>query len=337
MSSEEASRWEEENWEEEEFDPSLEEMDPSDVDWGEDDPWEEEETDPTEDTEGTTSSGQEPTDPSVKPTQPATSATTKPTSAPVKIDYIGDESYIINILLVGEDRRPGQSRGRSDSMILCSFNTKTKEISMVSFMRDLYVKIPGKSSNRINASYAYGGVNLLNKTLKQNFYIYVDGNVVVDFEDFKEIINMIGGVDIKLTKKEADHLNKGRSLYKEGMNHMTGGMALAYARIRKIDSDFQRTNRQRVVLNAILEKVKDMNLADVLSLASKLMSKVRTDMSDKEILGYVKDIFPMLSGAKVNSVRIPQSGAYENKRISGMAVLVPNLSKARATLKSTLK
>ena len=95
-----------------------------------------------------------------------------------------DTSNIKSILLIGQDKREGQSRQRSDSMILATLDKDQKTISLTSFMRDLYVAIPGYSSTRINAAYAYGGMDLLDETLTQNFGVEIDGNVEVDFEVF---------------------------------------------------------------------------------------------------------------------------------------------------------
>ena len=101
---------------------------------------------------------------------------------------------IVNLLLIGQDRREGQDRQRADSMIMVTLNKKTKQISMTSFMRDLYVQIPGYSDNRINATYAFGGMDLLDSTLNTNFGVEIAGNVEVDFGEFQTLIDSIGGI-----------------------------------------------------------------------------------------------------------------------------------------------
>ena len=88
----------------------------------------------------------------------------------------GDDN-VLNLLLIGQDRRPGEGRARSDSMMIMTINKTDKTIKLTSLMRDLYVQIPGYSDNRINAAYAFGGMELLDATIKQNFYIYIDGNI----------------------------------------------------------------------------------------------------------------------------------------------------------------
>ncbi|MFQ9799037.1 MAG: LCP family protein [Clostridia bacterium] len=100
---------------------------------------------------------------------------------------------MVNILLIGQDRREGEGRQRSDSMILATINKKSQSIYLTSFMRDMYVPIPGYSDNRINAAYAFGGMDLLDDTIETNFGIHIDGNVEVDFSGFKTLIDMMGG------------------------------------------------------------------------------------------------------------------------------------------------
>ena len=127
-----------------------------------------------------------PTDPTQIPTGtvPTVPVPTDPTQ-PEDIPEIPDESeiygkHLVNILLVGQDRLEGQSRQRSDTMLLVSFNKSDNTITLTSFMRDMYVQIPGYKPNRLNAAYAFGGMNLLKKTLDVNFGVKVDGVVEVD-------------------------------------------------------------------------------------------------------------------------------------------------------------
>ena len=105
----------------------------------------------------------------------------------------GEETQSINILLVGQDKREGEQGNRSDSMILCTFNPGAGKLYMTSFLRDLYVPIPGHGRNRINAAYAFGGIKLLQRTLEENFDLEIDGCVEVDFGQFAEIIDALGG------------------------------------------------------------------------------------------------------------------------------------------------
>ena len=252
---------------------------------------------------------------------------------------IGTEKNIINILLIGQDRREGEGRARSDAMILLTVNKNTKSVVLTSFLRDLYVQIPGYGSNRINASYAFGGMELLNRTLEQNFGIYVDGNVEVDFGQFSEIVDLVGGVEISLRSDEANHINQNiGSRLTEGLCRLNGKEALEYARIRKLDADgdFSRTQRQRTVINALVEQVKAEGMLKMLSIVDDVLPMVTTDMTNTEILGYVTSLLPVLSGSRIENQRIPADGAYSYAMIDGMSVLKPDLEACRQLLRETL-
>ncbi|MDD6145893.1 MAG: LCP family protein [Oscillospiraceae bacterium] len=242
---------------------------------------------------------------------------------------LGDES-LINILLVGQDRRPGQGRQRSDTMILCSFNPETNALSMISFLRDLYVQIPGYSDNRLNAAYVFGGFPLLKQSLYVNFGVTVDGCAEVDFDGFREIIDTVGGVDIELTADEAKIVGGSATA---GLCHLDGEQALTYARIRYLDSDFGRTNRQRKVILSVIEKMRGKSPSDLLAIVNAVLPLITTDMSNSQIMQYSLKYAPALKGLKVSTHYVPASGCYRNAMIRGMAVLVPDLAKIRTALK----
>ncbi len=251
----------------------------------------------------------------------------------------GKGSDLVNILLIGQDRREGEGRARSDTMILCTFNKSTKTLTLTSFLRDLYVEIPGYKDNRINASYAAGGMSLLNATLEHNFGIHVDGNVEVDFNQFAKIVDLLGGVTIELQQNEANEINSTASgtVY-SGPQLLNGEQALAYARIRRLDADgdFSRTSRQRKVINALLESYKSASLSKVLSLLDDILPMITTDLSDARIIAYATELFPMLSDATIVSQRIPADGHYAGRMINGMSVLVADMEASRQLLEDTL-
>ncbi len=243
---------------------------------------------------------------------------------------LGDEK-LLNILLVGQDRRPGEGRARSDAMIVCSVNVEKKKVSMISFLRDLYVQIPGYTDNRLNTAYVFGGFPLLKKTLTKNFGITIDGCFEVDFSGFKALIDKIGGVDIKLTASEAGIVGGGCT---EGVNRLNGTQALEYARIRKIGTDFARTSRQRTVLMAAFQRVKELGLTELIGLLDAALPYLSTDMSAGNIYSTVRKLFPLISSVDVNSYYIPADGTYSNVYIRQMAVLLPDLNKIRDLLKN---
>lgn len=251
----------------------------------------------------------------------------------------GKGSGVVNIMLIGQDRRENEGRTRSDTMILCTFNKKTKTLTMTSFLRDLYVAIPGYGSNRLNSAYAFGGMDLLDKTISQNFQVHVDGNVEVDFSQFAQIVDALGGVEMELRQDEAEFINyETGSEYSAGTWVLSGDQALAYSRIRKLDADgdFSRTNRQRKVLSAILDSYRSASLPQMLSMTTQILPMITTDMSNMQILGHAMELFPMLSGLEIVSSRIPAAGTFSNQNIDGMAVLVPDLEANRQVLQQCM-
>ena len=251
-----------------------------------------------------------------------------------KVDAL-DGKHVINILLIGQDRREGESRARSDTMFLVSVNTERKSISLVSLMRDLYVQIPGYSDNRINAAYQWGGMELLDETVLENFGVEVDGNVEADFEQFETIIDILGGVDVEMSKGEAEYMKyvMDSGDVQEGENHLSGKQALDFARMRGLDDDFHRTERQRRLLTRLAEKLQSASVQQLLDLVNEVLPHVSTDMSSTQMLGYAASAIQVyLSGAEIATGRIPAEGMYSDAEIRGMQVLVPNLEKCQSYL-----
>lgn len=261
---------------------------------------------------------------------------------------IGAGQNIVNLLLIGQDRRPGESRARSDSMILCTVNKEKKTVTLSSFMRDMYVQIPGYSDNRINASYAFGGMELLNSCIKKNFGVAIDGNIEVDFYGFAEVIDNMGGLNVELTSAEAAYLNRrgnwdiennaGQWSLVAGMNQLTGSQTVAYSRIREVgNGDFGRTERQRKVLNIIAEKARNMSWAEIDSLMRSFLPLLTTDMTNDQILGFAMELFPMLTDIQINSQQIPAADAYRMTMINDMSVLLPDMDKNRQILSDIMQ
>lgn len=251
----------------------------------------------------------------------------------------GAGSGLLNILLIGQDAREGESQARSDSMILCTYNKNTKQLVMTSFLRDLYVPIPGHGSNRINAAYSFGGTSLLKKTIDENFRVAIDGSVEVDFTHFSEIIDQLGGVEIELRQDEADVINQQTGSHlTEGLQSLDGFQTLTYSRIRSLDrdGDFSRTNRQRKVINAVVSSLRNTSLTDLTPLISKILPMLTTDLSRGQLFLYALEILPNLSQIELHSQRIPADGTFTDKTIDGMSVLVADLDAQRQHLRSTL-
>ena len=254
------------------------------------------------------------------------------------VELVDNGKNVINILLVGQDTYSKTSRSRTDSMILCTFNRETKTLTMTSFMRDLYVTIPGYYNHRMNTAYVLDGFDALYATLKHNFGVVVEHGVAVNFASFKEVVDAVGGVELELTSAEARHLNTLRSdwSFRPGVNYLNGEQALEFSRIRKIDSDFNRTGRQRAVMMAMFEKAKTLSVSQLMELTDVLLPMVVTDMSNTDIINLAMELAPMLKDISVVTQRIPADGTYDSVMIDGMAVLLPNLEKNRQILVDTI-
>lgn len=244
-----------------------------------------------------------------------------------------DHSPLINILIVGQDQKPEDTtRQRSDVMMLCSYNKETNEVHITSFLRDLYVKLPGGySHNKLNAAYHFGGFKLLYQTMLDNFGVKIDGGVEIDFNGFVDIVDLLGGVDIYLTAAEAPYVSTNSV---EGMNHLNGRKALNYARTRKTDDDFGRTARQRKVLIALFEKVRHADLETVSDIIDKVLSMVKTDMSDSMITSLVTSLLPKMSTLEITTHCVPSKGNFMYGFARGMRVLIPDNQKIRDTIEA---
>ena len=238
---------------------------------------------------------------------------------------------VVNILLVGQDTR-GEQRQRSDSMIILSINKNTKQMTMVSVMRDLYVQIPGYSDNRINSAYAFGGFELLDATIEQNFGVVIDYNVEVNFNGFKDIVDKVGGIDVDLTEEEVEYMNsakfvhtmnyKGKQNFKTGTNHLDGAQALCYARIRRVGDDFARTQRQRTIIQTVYKKAKEESWTKLLGIYESVADDLTTDMDPLQLVSIAFSGYDMGLDS-LNSYRVPSDGSYRNETINRMMVLVP--------------
>ena len=256
------------------------------------------------------------------------------------------EGNVYTLLLIGSDAYSGDGRGRSDTTILVQVDAESKTIRMASFLRDMYVRIPGKGSNRINASYIWGGAELLLKTLETNFGVTADAWAEVNFEQLVQVIDAIGGVEVEVTEAERTQVNSILRFYNEktgspqedqllmesGLVTLTGKQALCFSRIRKIDGDFQRTARQRKVLEAAFHKVTQLSLAEISLLVLENLDAVSTNLTLSDAL----ELIPLAlrcKNASFEIMTIPVSGAYQHTTVNDMAVIRPDLKKNQQALR----
>lgn len=194
---------------------------------------------------------------------------------------------VLNILLVGCDYGDTkQYYPRSDSMIIASVNKVQKTITFASLSRAAYVSIPGHGNARLNAAYAYGGPKLLKQTIEKNYKVRIDHYVSIDFDGFQKVINILGGVKITLSESEYEAM-KEQLINPQGPGQYTllGSEALNYCRLRSIDTDRDRTQRQRNVLKQITVSARSMSLSQGLQILNEILPLVTTDYSKSELVG----------------------------------------------------
>ena len=248
-----------------------------------------------------------------------------------------------HILLLGIDARPGQTTGRTDTMIILTVDTDNQKIKLMSLMRDIIVAIPGRENNRLNAAYYFGGADLLLQTIENNFGIHIEHYVGVNFSLLADLIDQIGG--LTLTVESEYYMDRINAVIKEdnkvlGLNEndglltqageqlMTGKQAQAYARYRygTSDGDFGRTARQREVITKIFYKLADMSIVELAALAAANIDNVVTNLTLQDMMALAPALIS-LKDASIAELRIPVDNGYSFQTVRGMSVIVPNRTK----------
>ncbi|MCL2164804.1 MAG: LCP family protein [Oscillospiraceae bacterium] len=238
---------------------------------------------------------------------------------------INDRIY--SVLFMGDDARINQPRQRSDSIILISYNRDTHTVHLTSFMRDTLVpnSLTGGSWNRINRPYADGGPGKAINIMNYLFSLDIQRYVIINFSGVFELVDRLGGLDIELTGTEAKVISNIFPEYgkvTEGFNHLNGRQTLAYARMRKIDSDLYRTARQRNVLKTALLKVLETNNIDgFIALMNFALEYVETNIPLDEIITMGYEVFSQ-GKPEIAEFRVPIDNSYRHASYYGASVLV---------------
>lgn len=251
-------------------------------------------------------------------------------------------SDVLNIALIGVDKRPDESVSRSDTIVILSYDMQTGRTMLTSVMRDFLVYLPERGTyDKINAAYAYGGEELLLKTLNTNFDLNIKYYITVDFSTMEQLVDAVGGITVNVKDIEVPYINKvikeqyrllgGELNYlkKGGTQLLDGRQALAYSRIRKVgNSDWERTSRQRIVIGKIIDKIKDeMNLKMLLALTKTVapMTKTNIDTTLMYKVGFSylrhKDTFVL------EDFRVPFDNYALDRYYNGVYYLKPNTLK----------
>lgn len=279
-------------------------------------------------------------------------STPEPTDEPIIVDELVDvDSLMINdqlddegwwnILLLGSDSRNMDNYyGLTDSILILSVHPKDNVAKLTSIMRDTWVKIYGVGEGKINAANVYGGPDLIMRTVNEYFGMNITQYVLVSMQSLVNIIDQLGGVRLTLSEAEMKRvnqqlkydandfkLNNSEKLNTSGENILlNGNQALAYARIRSLDSDYVRTQRQRNVLVAIAKKLQDVDAATLLSVVMTLCGYVETNLSLTQITS-LATIGLAIDMEKIEQLRLPYDGTFTSDTIDGVWSIRANFEK----------
>ena len=256
----------------------------------------------------------------------------------VKVDDLSINTSLpeewLNILLMGSDERTLSESSRTDTMIICSINQSTREVKLTSIMRDTAVKYDDLGEHngtyRINAANYFGGPEFAMKTVNECFGMNIQYYAMVNFFGFQKIAEALGGIDVDISEAEMNEINN--KLYEQYKiakkigeaaptvendlmttygpgTHLNGHQTLAYARVRSIDSDFSRAERQRKVLSQLAEKLKEKSLPELMALGASMMNQVSTNMDFDTIMSIAVKV---LEGdlKSIDTFRVPVNDSY---------------------------
>ena len=246
------------------------------------------------------------------------------------LDNITDMSYLSgkkNIVVMGCDTRKDDA-GRSDTLFVVMLDKSKKNAALLSVPRDTRVKIKGHGWDKINAAFAYGGQKLTRETVQDFLGIKLHNYVVVDFQGFKDLVDVIGGVDINVEKRMYyyDPYDGFEIDLRPGMQHMDGKTAMQYVRYRDEDGDIGRIRRQQKFIMALYKQIASKNIITKIPGVSKqIMSMIKTDLSLKEMAELGKVMHGMLEKDGMKMDMVPGYPEY----IDGISYWIPDIPKMR--------
>lgn len=248
----------------------------------------------------------------------------------------GLDKDVLNILLLGTDAEGALNYGRSDAMLICSIHKKTGLVQLSSIARDLYIDIPNSSTtDRINTANSYGGPLLAIKAVNETFQLNIEHYVTINFSSFEKVVEILDGVDIEISAAEASEINRtsgSTNRASAGLCHLDGKQALAYVRIRKLDNTFGRNNRQRIFLEAVINKVlSEKKISQIIDLIQVCLDYMDYNLGFMDI---VKIAWTVLTkGVTLSMYSCPESGQYSYKTIDQIgSVVIANLPAIREGL-----
>ena len=246
------------------------------------------------------------------------------------VNIFKENKAIINILLMGIDKRDQYDPGRSDAMMILSIDPISNSIKLSSIMRDSLVEIKGHGEDKLNHAYAFGGPELALHTINKNYKMNIKYFASIDYSGLTNIIDSIGGIYAQVKEEEIDMINKYTNdvayvngtdfsmITKPGYQLLDGTQAVAYARIRKVgDGDYERTQRQRIVLSGIIRKLTTLNILELPGTIQKLAPNVETNITSSYMLKVGTSV--LNTGMKeIKQARFPLDEDSEGVMIRGI-------------------
>lgn len=254
-----------------------------------------------------------------------------------------------NILLLGTDSRTSEMDSRTDTMIVLSVNAVTGQAKLTSIMRDTWVDIPGHGGGKLNAACVYGGPALTVRCVNENFGLNIERYALVNMQCLVDIVDALGGIRLDVTSEESSAINaliaSDANAHDENSEFATdpvpagtqvllnGRQALAYVRIRKSDSDYARTSRQRVVLETIARRLQQESMMNLMGMAMSLLNNVETNLSLDEIMA-IATVGVSADMGSVEEMRVPVDGTFESGMFGDTWCIKPNFAQNAALLHS---
>lgn len=242
------------------------------------------------------------------------------------VDATGEiykDKRILNILLIGTDERTESfsNNARGDSCMILSIGKKDGSLKLASLERGMGVPIlDGRYKGQydwLTHTFRYGGADLMMREVRECFKVDVERYIRVNFTTFEKGIESVGGIDLNITAGEANYISRVTyQKYTAGQNHLNGKAALAYARCRKIDSDWHRIERQRNVIQAVVTKTKDLSVGELNDLLNNVLPLVQTNLTKLEITELLLSA-PKFRGVTIQQMTVPIKGSYGGMRGMG--------------------
>lgn len=241
--------------------------------------------------------------------------------------YFEDSRGITQVALFGVDVFEG-FKGRSDVILIVTIDRYREKIKMTSIVRDSYVNIPGYGMDKITHAYSFGGPELALKTLNSNFGLNIRYYAAANFTTLPKIVDRLGGLTLTVTDAEASKIP---FLTKGGTYLLRGDQVIEFARIRKIDSDYERTRRHRDILKAMLERLSAVPVLEYGRLAEDILPNVKTNLSALDALNIWAAV-KLFGDVEIEQRRFPADEAGGGQLINGIYYFVFDIPGTREAM-----